>query len=124
MHKQSELKKYVVGAAAVALTLWTFYQIISAIYGGYIYTLAIKHSAHLIRFEDSPFELIATLAFYFIIGPVFGFVYLYINFFSDWIRPRPAPPRPLTQKDMLEPPSTSGQWGPSRAPPHLPGKER
>ena len=120
MHKQSELKKYAVAAALVGLSLWTFYQIFSAFHYGYIYTLAIKHSAHLIRFEDSPFELIATLAFYFIIGPVLGFVYLYINFFSDWIKPRPAPRRPPTQQDLLEPPSTIGRWDASREPPHLP----
>jgi hypothetical protein len=116
MRKQSELKKYLVAAALVGLSLWTFHQIFSALRFGYIYTLAIKHSAHLIRFEDSPVELVAMLVLYFIIGPVLGFVYLYINFFSDWIRPRPAPPRPRTQRDLLEPPSTSGQWGPSREP--------
>ena len=124
MRKQSELKKYVVAAAAVSLTLWTFYQIFSALRFGYIYTLAIKHSAHLIRFEDSPLVLIATLAFYFIIGPVMGFIYLYINFFSDWIKPSPAPPRPVTQRDLLEPPSTIGQWDSPREPPHLPRRYR
>lgn len=117
MHKQSELKKYLGAVPLVGLSLWTFYQIFSAFHFGYIYTLAIKHSAHLIRFEDSPFELIATLALYFIIGPVFAFLYLYANFLSDW---RPAPRRPVTQQDLLEPPSTIGQWDASREPPRLP----
>jgi hypothetical protein len=100
------LKKYVVAFAFVGLSLWTFHQIFSALWFGHIHTLAIKHSARFIRFEDSPIEMIATLAFYFLIGPVLGFAYLSINFFPDWIKPRPALQRPPTQRDLLEPPST------------------
>ncbi len=52
------MRRYVVAIGLVGLSLWTLHQIFSAFRYGYIYTLAVKHSAHLIVFEDSPFLLV------------------------------------------------------------------
>lgn len=102
MARQSMAKKYVGAAGFALLSLWVLYQIGSAVTNGFIYTLAVKHSAHLIVFRDNPSLLIGTLVFYVLIGPGLGAVYVYINFIAE--RRRPPPLAARTQRELLEAP--------------------
>jgi len=112
MTRQSTAKKYVVAAGFALLSLWVLYQIGSAVTNGFIYTLAVKHSAHLIVFGDNPYLLIGTLVFYVLIGTGLGAVYVYINFIAE--RRRPPPLAARTQRELFEASYKRGENPPRR----------